>query len=56
MINSDQYSVQSAKPLKDFVGDRFDDNYKTDEMQDSEEFVNYLGTIHKQHCTKFWNS
>ena len=42
MINSDPYSIQSAKPLKEFIGNRLDDSYKTDDMQDSEEFVNYL--------------
>lgn len=40
--NSDPYSIQTAKPLKDFIGYRIDDSYKTDEMQDSEEFINYL--------------
>ena len=42
MINCDQNSIQSAKPLKDFIANRLDESYKTDEMQDAEEFVNYL--------------
>ena len=41
MINSDQTSNKSARPVKNFVA-RLDDRYKTDEMQDCEEFVNYL--------------
>ena len=42
MINSDPNTVKSARPLKKFVANNFDDDYKTNRQQDCGEFINYL--------------
>ena len=42
LINSDPNTVKSARPLKKFVANNFDDDYKTNRQQDCGEFINYL--------------
>ena len=42
LINSDPNTVKSARPLKSFVANNFDDDYKTNRQQDCGEFINYL--------------
>ena len=42
LINSNPNSIKSSRPLKTYVASKFDDDYKTNRMQDVEEFVNYI--------------
>ena len=42
LINSDPNTVKSARPLKKFVANNFDDDYKNNKQQDCGEFINYL--------------
>ena len=42
LVNSNPNSIKSSRPLKAHVTSEFDDDYKTNRMQDVEEFINYI--------------